>query len=545
LTSSHWMPTDDEQVLETTVATILQEAARIAPETVALVEGLADPSMRRRFTYAELLDGALATGTALSVLFDPGERIASISPSTPEALVLSYAAAFAGLVLVPVNPSLREGEISYLLAQSGAAGIVAGPEHRSRDLFELSGSARREAASVRDVLKIGDIVSLGAGTGVSSGPNIADLEGRLPGPDDVAQIVYTSGTTGFPKGARLSHSGMTNAARFGGARFGLQPGDVYVDTMPLHHVGGQVVAFQICQHLATAVLVAGFEAGLVLELFESEHANVTAGVPTMLVSLIEHPAFAVSDHSALRTISSGGSVVPPELVRHIESALGARFTICFGQTETCGFISQTHLDDSAEDKASTLGQPLPRVEARVVATSLTPGAAAGTVVERGDVGELEVRAPFVMDGYHEMPEATEAAFSEGGWLRTGDLVRMDDRGFLRISGRVKDMIVTGGENVFPVEIEGVLCEHPEVALAAVFGVADHEWGERVVAVVKPAPGAEPDPEQLVAYLKERLAPFKIPKQIHLADEFPLTASGKVQKFVLRDRLAGRERGPQI
>jgi fatty-acyl-CoA synthase len=314
--------------------------------------------------------------------------------------------------------------------------------------------------------------------------------------------------------------------------------------MPLHHVGGQVVAFGICQMLATAVLVSGFDAGLVLELLETEHATVTAGVPTMLVSLIEHPEFSSRDMTPLRSVSSGGSVVPPEVVRHIESTLGVKFTICFGQTETCGFISQTHLGDSAEDKASTLGQPLPCVEARVVSspsTSANPSAHAEEhVLSCGEVGELQVRAPYLMTGYHDMSEATDAAFAPGGWLRTGDLVTMDDRGFLRIAGRVKDMIVTGGENVFPVEIEAVLCEHPEVMMAAVVGIPDHKWGEQVVAVVRPAPGAEPDPATLTVYLKERLASFKVPKQIVVADELPLTASGKVQKFVLREQLARGE-----
>jgi fatty-acyl-CoA synthase len=548
LKSSYWAPSVEEPVLETTVASILRQAAELAPDTTALVEGIADPRKRRRFTYSELLVFAHLAAASLSARFEKGERVVCFAPSVPEALVLSYASALAALVLVPVNPALRPGELTYVLNQCGASGVTAGAEHRGNDLQDVAIRAAADAPSVREVLRLNDTVLLDDTVGLElpaqeRSVNKSALAERDPRPEDTAQLVYTSGTTGLPKGARLTHRGMTNAARFGAIRFGLHPGDVYLDTMPLHHVGGQVVAFQICQMLATAVLVPNFDAGLVLELAESEHATVTAGVPTMLLSLIDHPDFSSRDLSSLRSVSSGGSVVPPELVRHIESALGVRSTICFGQTETCGFISQTHLDDSAEDKASTLGRPLPHVEARVVASAATGAATENegeeedAVLECGEVGELQVRAPYVMAGYHDMPEATAAAFAPGRWLRTGDLVTMDTRGFLRIAGRVKDMIVTGGENVFPVEIEAVLCEHPDVMMAAVIGVPDDKWGEQVVAIVRPAAGAVPDTRLLNTYLRERLAPFKVPKQILVSDELPLTASGKVQKFVLRERFA--------
>jgi fatty-acyl-CoA synthase len=533
---SEWVPIDDDPVLETTVASILRDAAANSPGSVALVEGSSDPADRRRWTYLELLRAAEGAAARLCARFEPGERLASLSPSTPEALVLSYAAAMSGLVLVPVNPALRTAEVSYLLSQSGAAGVAVAESHRGADLRVLAETAAAEAKGLREIVGLAEVSRFGEPESCAGAPE--EVSARTPHPDDVAQIVYTSGTTGFPKGARLTHRGLTNAARFGGIRFGLRPGDVYLDTMPLHHVGGQVVAFQICQHISTAVLVAGFEAGLVLELLESEHVDVTAGVPTMLIAMIEHPEFANRDLSTLRAVSSGGAVVPPDIVRHIEASLDAKFTICFGQTETSGFISQTHLEDSPEDKAASLGQPLPCVEARVMA----PGSTGGARNEYGplpcgEVGELQVRAPFVMAGYHEMPDANAEAFADGTWLRTGDLVRMDERGFLYIAGRAKDMIVSGGENVFPVEIEAVLNGHDDVAMAAVFGVPDHLWGERVVAVVRPVPGHSPDPSALQSYLKDRLASFKVPKQIHVTDELPLTASGKVQKFVLRDEYA--------
>jgi fatty-acyl-CoA synthase len=349
----------------------------------------------------------------------------------------------------------------------------------------------------------------------------------------VAQLVYTSGTTGAPKGALLTHRGMTNAARFGAVRFGMKPGDVYVQTMPLFHVGGQVVSFQLCQLSATAVLVPAFEPGLVLELIESESATLTCGVPTMLLALVGHPDFARRDLSTLRAVSGGGAVVPAELVAHIEATLGVQFTVVFGQTEASGFISQTRLDDSAEDKGATLGIPLPGVAARVV----DPERA--TVVRRGEVGELEVRGPNVMAGYHELPDETTAATRPGHWLRTGDLVTMDDRGYLRMTGRLKEMIVSGGENIFPVEIENALLEHPDVAQATVVGVPDDRWGEAAVAVIVPAAPSTPDPAALEAFLRGRMAAFKVPRRFVLVDDLPRTASGKVQKHLVREQLVGR------
>ncbi len=223
--------------------------------------------------------------------------------------------------------------------------------------------------------------------------------------------------------------------------------------------------------------------------------------------------------------------MPAELVRHIEDALGVQFAVVFGQTEASGFISQTRLDDTAQDKGATLGVPLPGVGARVVDPDT------GEPRRRGEVGELEVRGPNVMAGYHEMPEETAAATAPGGWLRTGDLVTMDERGYLRMTGRLKEMIVSGGENIFPVEIENALLEHPDVAQAAVLGVPDDRWGEAAVAVVVPVIGRVPDAADLEAFLRRHIAAFKVPRRFVFAEDLPRTASGKVQKHVVRDQLS--------
>jgi len=523
LAVSWWPPLDDDPVRDTTVAGILREAAERDPEAPALVEGLAGrPDARRRWTYARLRAEAESAARALARRFAPGERLAVWAPNIPESLVLTYAAAMARLVLVPMHPALRAREVAHVLGQSGAAGLFIVGEHRGSDLAGVASSVRAELPSLREVVDFSTwdaFVDAGAPDHGDPAPG--------PHPDDVAQIIYTSGTTGAPKGACLTHRGMTNAARVAAVRFDIRPGDVYVHTMPLSHVGGQVVAFQLCQRLACAVLVPSFDAGSVLDLIESERATLTCGVPTMLLAMIEHPDFAGRDLSSLRSVSGGGAVVPTELVHHMEKALAARFTIVFGQTEACGFISQTELDDDALDKAATLGRPLPGVEARVVDVEHR------SVVPIGVVGELEVRGVGVMARYHESPTETAATLGPDGWLHTGDLVTMDARGVLTMAGRAKDMIVSGGENLFPAEIEQALAEHPGVAQVAVVGVPDPRWGEAAVAVVRRAPGDVAGAEELEGFLRERLAAFKVPRRWAFVDDFPLTASGKVQKFRLR------------
>jgi fatty-acyl-CoA synthase len=521
-----YRPADtSEAILDSTVAGILRDAAAAAPDRVALVAGTVDAATRTRRTYAEIVAEAEAVARALAARYAPGDRVAVLAPSVPESFVLSFAAAMARLVLVPMNPALRHHEVAHILGRSGAAVAFHAAEHRGNDLDGILAAVRRGLPSLRDVVPFGDWRSW-----VDEG---ATDDRPLPPPQasDVAQLVFTSGTTGAPKGAMLTHRGMCNASRLGGARFGLGPGDVYVNTIPLFHVGGQGVSFQIVQAQATNVLVTQFEPGLHLELLEAERATHTIGVPTMWLAVIDHPDFGVRDLSALRSLSTGGSIVPAELIRHIERALDVRSTVVFGQTEACGFVSQTFLDDDPEDKASTVGQLLPQLEGRVVDPE------AQSVVPVGEVGELQIRGFNVMAGYFEDPAATAAAVDADGWLRTGDLATMDERGYLRITGRLKDMIVTGGVNVYPAEIEAAIGAHPDVAEVAIVGVPDARWGEAVVAVVRAASDARPEEAELDTFTRAQLAPYKVPKRWVFVDELPLTASGKVQKFVLREQLA--------
>lgn len=510
-----------------TIGDLLRAAVAAGPEVVAVVDGVADPAARTRWTYAELLARAEALARALLGRLTPGERLAVALPTVPESLLCTYAAALAGLVLVPVNPLLRPAELAHVLGQSGAAAIVSVAEHRGYDLAGAIARVRPDLPALREHVLAEDLAAL-----------LGSADPRAPLPavsaGDVALIVYTSGTTGAPKGACLPHGGMVHVTGAGARRFGITPGDVYVNPLPLFHVGGQGVAFEIAHGCATNVLVRTFEPALVLDLLESERATLTVAVPTMLGDLLDHPDLATRDLASLRAVSSGGAIVPAEMVRRTRDRLGASVTVAFGQTECCGFASQTFLDDTPETVEVTIGAPLDGIDVRVV------DPATGAVVDTGVEGELELRGPNVMVGYHDRPEATADAIHDG-WLRTGDLVTLDDAGYLRITGRLKDMIVTGGVNVYAAEVEAAITVAPGVAEAAVFGVPDQHWGERVVAAVRfdPLPD-DPDAalDAVAADLVDRLAPFKRPKQWIAVDAMPVTPYGKVQKFLLRERLGG-------
>jgi fatty-acyl-CoA synthase len=353
-------------------------------------------------------------------------------------------------------------------------------------------------------------------------------------PGDIAQIQYTSGTTGFPKGAELHHRGLTNNARFFAERMRLQPGEAYVNPMPLFHTAGcGMGVLGVAQSLAVHVPVLAFDPALVLELLEAERGAVFVGVPTMMIAMLGHPDIERRDLSSLRAAMSGGSPVPAELVRQVEGRLGVRFSIVFGTTECSPLLTQVKLDDSAQDRAETLGPPLPQTEIKIADVT------AGGPVPVGQVGELCARGYTVMRGYHEAPEATAAAIDTEGWYHTGDLASLDSRGYLRIEGRIKDMIIRG-ENIYPREIEDVLFGHPAVAEAVVIGVPDQTWGEVVAAYVRTAAGQPgPSADELRTYCRERLAPYKTPQHWVFVDAFPMTPSGKIQKFKLRDSFTAR------
>jgi len=532
LTSSYRPPDGNDEIRPTTIGGVLRDATAAAPDRDALVAGVPDPSDRRRWTYAELLADAQQTAHALLGRFSPGEHVAVWAPNIPEWVILQYGAALAGLVLVTVNPAYQAGELEYVLRQSRAVGLFTLTEYRANPMAKSVESVRAGLPDLRDVVLFGEWADFVAG---GTHPS---RELPAVGPDDAAALLYTSGTTGFPKGALLHHRGVTNDSRLVSAGFGLAAGDTQVSPMPLFHVGGCVLAvLGTAAFAATYVPVVAFDPALVLELIETERATLMGGVPTMLLAMMEHPDFASRDLSSLKVVGSGGSTVPADLVRRIQHTLGVQFSIVFGQTECSAVATQTRLDDSPDDKAETIGQPLPNVEMKVI------DPVNGETVPPDTLGELCVRGFCVMTGYYDMPQATDAAIDSEGWLHTGDLGTMDERGYLRIEGRLKDMIIRGGENIYPREIEAVLHEHPAVADVAVVGVPDDRWGEQVAAFVRLAEPARASTGELSVYARERLAHYKTPRIWVFVDAFPLTGSGKVQKFVLREQFVNGELTP--
>jgi fatty-acyl-CoA synthase len=524
--SSYWPPTSDPALLELTVGDLLARAASQFPEQLALIEGTGTPDARR-WTYAHLEEDAQRCADALLQRFEPGERVAVWANNLPEWVILEFGAAIAGVILVTVNPVLRARELQYVLSQSRAAGLFLVSELRGHDMLAAANSVRPQLPELREMLLMEKepFVEFLASASAQSRPKIS--------PTDPVQIQYTSGTTGFPKGALLTHRGLVNNGHLCAQRMGVQPGDIWVNPMPLFHTGGCVLGvLGAVSTGAVHVLPPMFDPALVLSLVETEGGNVMGGVPTMLIAELESPGFSARNLSTLTTVLSGGSTVPADLVRRVEREMGVRFSIVFGQTECSPVITQTRPEDTIEDKAETIGQPLPHTEVRIV------DPVSGEVLPVGEVGELHTRGYHVMKGYFEMPEATESALDPEGWLHTGDLCSMDDRGYFKVEGRLKDMIIRGGENIYPREIEELLFAHDGVSDVAVVGIPDERWGERVAAFVRPVPGHQLTPEELETYLKDQLAPHKIPREWVFLEEFPLTASGKIQKFALRERYSG-------
>lgn len=523
---SLWLADTREPVLETTVGSILRDAAADVPGRPAVVAWSQQPGERRAWTYAELLRDAERVAQALLARFEPGEHIAVYAPNVPEWLLLELGAGLAGLVLVTVNPANRAGELEYVLRQSRSAGVFFLKSFRGNPMSDWVTQVRRGLPELREAIPFEDWEGFLASTG--AGKSLPEVR-----PDDPAQIQYTSGTTGSPKGALLHHRGLTNNSRIYARMIELQEGDVYAHAMPFFHTAGCVMAtLGTIQARAMHAFLPAFEPGRLLELMEQEGATHMLGVPTMMIAMMKHPEFERRDLSRVRVAVAGGASVPPEIVRKIESRLGVSFCIVYGQTEASPLIAQTLLRDAPDDKANTVGPPVPRADVKVADPTT------GEPMEFGSVGELCVRGYMVMKEYFDKPEATAAALDKEGWLHTGDLATMDERGYCRITGRLKEMVIRGGENLFPAEIEAALIEHPDVTEAAVIGVPDPLMGEELAAFIR-VTGRPPNAAALREYVRERLAAPKAPRYWVFVDEFPLTGSGKIQKFVLRERwLAG-------
>ncbi|XRQ06184.1 class I adenylate-forming enzyme family protein [Actinomadura welshii] len=527
LSTAHWHAAPDPGYADATIGDALTQAAARWGNRAALVEGVAGEHARR-WTFGELLEESARVAHALLRRFAPGERLAVWAGNGPEWVHLEFGAALAGLTLVTVNPAFRQAELAYVLEQSRVAGIVVQPRYRSADLLSMA-EASRDGTHVREVISLGDWDEFRAGeSGTLDGlPQVA--------PADPAQIQYTSGTTGRPKGALLSHRGLVANGRRYATAIGARPDDVWVNPMPLFHTAGcGLVTLGALQTGGRHVIPAGFDADLMLDLVEAERGTLTLSVPTMLIRMLERQAERPRDVSSWRLATLGGAPVPIDLVLRAQRDLGVGVGIGYGQTEASPYITHTAAGEQDAETLATVGRPLPGTEVKIVDPE--SGEPAGV----GELGEICTRGVCVMAGYFDDAAATAEAVDAGGWLHTGDLGSMDASGLVRVEGRLKDMIIRGGENIFPREIEDVLYTHPGVSLVTVIGLPDDEWGETVAAFVVAADGTHVTGDGLAAFCRERLASYKVPRTWHFRGELPQTASGKIQKVALREQyLAGR------
>jgi len=521
LTTAHLPAETANPVIPLTVGGILRAAAEKKCDASAVVESRAGVAELGRWTYRQLLDDAETAARALLHRFEPGDHIAVWAPNSSEWLILEFGIALAGMVLVPVNPAFRTAELHHVLSASHARGLFLVEEYRGNPVHATVDSLRAQLPELREVIDIADWAEfLRSGSPITPLPDVD--------PDGLAQIQFTSGTTGTPKGTMLTHSGITNNARMAFSRLGFPPGSSALHALPFFHTGGAIMlALGPVQNLWVHVLIDGFDPGRMLDLIETEKVDVLFGVPTMFSAMLEHPDFLRRDLSSLKAVFSGGASISPTLVRRLEERFDATYMAMFGQTECSGVISATSFGDSTEVKATSVGRPLPNTEVKIVSAD-------GETAATGEVGELHVRGYGVMAGYFELPDESKSTLDADGWLHTGDLCTMDEEGNLRVVGRIKEMIIRGGENIFPPEVEKVLAAHPSVAESAVVGVPDEHWGEQVAAFVRLAPGAAFDPDELTTFLKKQLAAAKCPRVWHVVENFPMTASGKIQKFRLRE-----------
>ncbi len=520
-TESYFPKYETKPLIESTLGDLMLKNAREAPDRLALVEGVADPSKRRRWTYRQLVEDAQACARGLLKHFKPGDRIGLLAPETPEWVIFQHGMSFAGLILVPINPAFTAREISYILENAGAAGVVYANESRGKDLAAIVKELQSKLDHLKVAINVADLDKLKA-----EGDPGLDLP-KL-NPTDMIQIQYTSGTTGFPKGACLHHRGVINAANMIVERADFPMGGIWLNTMPMFHIGGAVVSeIGTFARQGTFVLMQAFDPALFLELIEAEKVNCSLIVPTMILALLNHPDAKTRDLSSFNSILSGAATVPEALVKRAKAEFGTDFAIMYGQTESNGPFLETFTSDSDELQAQTIGRPIEHVEVKVVDVQTLETVPVNTI------GEWWVRGFNTMKEYFAQPDATRAALTEDGWLRTGDLGTMDEDGYFRITGRLKEMIIRGGMNLYPSEIENILFQHEAISQVAVIGLPDDVWGETVGAVILANDKENPPaPDELWHYCRANLSPQKTPEHWFFVHSFPLTATGKIQKNVL-------------
>ena len=498
-------------------------------------EALVEVATGRRWTYQELraevdalalglIDGGVVTG----------DRVGIWAPNMAEWIMLQYATAKIGAILVNVNPAYRTHELEYVLKQAGISVLVSAREFKTSDYAAMIDSVRANCPELRSVVLIGSPgwdALLAAGR-CGSAELLAQRQAALS-PDDPINIQYTSGTTGFPKGATLSHHNILNTGYFVGQLCGYTPADRVCIPVPFYHCFGMVLGNLACTSNGCTMVIPApaFDPKATLEAVAKERCTSLYGVPTMFIAELNHPDFESYDLSSLRTGIMGGSPCPVEIMKQVVSRMGLKeVTICYGMTETSPVSTQTRTDDSLDRRVSTVGLVHPHLEVKIVDPET------GLTVPRGEPGELCTRGYSVMLGYWNEPGKTAEAIDPARWMHTGDLGVMDSEGYLNITGRIKDLVIRGGENIYPREIEEFLHTHPDILDAQVIGVPDVKYGEELCAWVKIRPGAEPVTAGKVReFAAGKLARYKIPRYVIVVDEFPLTVTGKVRKLEMREK----------
>lgn len=528
--SSYASGAGEVPLLGDTIGANLDRTVRRFPERDALV----DVAAGRRWTYAEL--GADVDALALGLLdlgIVRGDRVGIWAPNRAEWTLVQYATAKIGAVLVTVNPAYRSHELEYVLRQSGIRLLVAADRFKTSDYAAMIEEVRPNCPELEfTALLDGPVWASLLERGRLGDPaDLARAQAALS-PDDAVNIQYTSGTTGFPKGATLSHHNILNNGYFTGELCHYTEQDRVCIPVPFYHCFGMVMGNLACtSHGAAMVIPApSFDPAATLAAVEAEACTSLYGVPTMFIAELADPGFEGYDLSSLRTGIMAGSPCPVEVMKEVIDRMGmTEVAICYGMTETSPVSTQTRADDSVERRVSTVGRVGPHLEVKVV------DPASGRTVPRGEPGELCTRGYSVMLGYWAEPERTAEAVDAARWMHTGDLAVMDADGYLSITGRIKDMVIRGGENVYPREVEEFLHAHPDVLDVQVIGVPDPKYGEELMAWVRMREGAEPLTAGAVReFCAGRLAHFKVPRYVHVVDEFPMTVTGKIRKVEMRE-----------
>ena len=505
-----------------------------------------------RWTYRQLGEAVDAFAAGLLALdLEPGDRVGIWSPNNVEWVIAQFATAKAGLILVNINPAYRKGELSYTLNKVACKALILAREFKSsnyvamlreiapaienaengkldlRELPDLKSLIVISEEPVKGMIRFADVATMAS---QDAAERLAE-RARASQPDDAINIQFTSGTTGLPKGATLSHFNVLNNGFFVGQAMNFAEQDRLCIPVPLYHCFGMVLSV-IASVLHGACMVfpsEAFEPRAVLEAVSDEKCTALHGVPTMFIAELEHPDFEQFDLGHLRTGIMAGAPCPIEVMRKVISDMNMeQVTICYGMTETSPVSFQSATDDPLEKRVSTVGRIHPHVQVKVINED-------GVVVPRGTSGELCTRGYSVMLGYWGDDEQTDETIDKAGWLHTGDLAVIDDEGYCDIVGRVKDMIIRGGENIYPREIEEYLFQHPKIQEVAVFGVPDKRFGEAVAAWIKLRENESMDADAIRDYCNEQIAYYKVPKHIIIVDEFPMTVTGKIQKFIMRDK----------